>query len=211
MSLELFGRGLIQPVSHDLLAIRSASGALNLIPKGTPLPFPPDGGYARSSDLAVPETVLTDVLPLRVEIIGGTEGRLLYGETWKVPGPVQRGDPLLLEYRYYENQILELNMRLASDKDITNFSAQIDKPFTNVVNPWSEKIVIEKMEEDLRTGKVPQNQIPARMTELAEKYADLGQREKAIEYLKRVLRAKNDVYGHKKQDQLREFWPLCQS
>jgi tetratricopeptide (TPR) repeat protein len=126
-----------------------------------------------------------------VEIVGGQEERLLYSETWDIPGPVQRGDPLLLEYRYDENQILSLNMRLAADRDILPFSAQVDKPFTNVVNPWSEKIVIETMEEELRTGKVPNAQIPARMVELAKKYADLGQREKAIEYLQRVLRTKN--------------------
>jgi molecular chaperone DnaK len=191
LSLSLFGKGLVQPVSHDRLAIRSASGAVELIPKGTPLPYPPDGGYAQSLDLAVPETVLLDTIPLRVEIVGGQEERLLYGETWDIPGPVQRGDTLLLEYRYDENQILSLTLGLAAHRDIPPFSAQVDKPFTNVVNPWSEKIVIETIEEELRTGKVPKAQIPARMVELAERYADLGQREKAIEYLQRVLRTKN--------------------
>jgi len=191
LSLAMFGKGLVQPVSHARLAIRSASGAVELIPKGTPLPYPPDGGYAQSSDLAVPETVLLNTIPLRVEIVGGQEERLLYSETWDISGPVQRGDPLLLEYRYDENQILSLTMRLASERDILPFNAQVDKPFTNVVNPWSEKIVIETMEEELRTGKVPKAQIPARMVELAKKYGDLGQREKAIEYLQRVLRAKN--------------------
>ncbi|MFP3869175.1 MAG: Hsp70 family protein [Desulfobacteraceae bacterium] len=191
LSLALFGKGLVQPVSHDHLAIRSASGAVGMIPKGMPLPYPPDGGHAQSFDLAVPETVLSGTIPLRVEIVGGQEERLLYSETWDIPGPVQRGDPLLLEYRYDENQILSLNMRLAAERDIPPFSAQVDKPFTNVVNPWSEKIVIETMEEELRTGKVPKAQIPARMVELAKRYADLGQREKAIEYLQRVLRTKN--------------------
>jgi len=198
LSLALFGRGLMQPVSHDRLAIKSASGSVELIPKGTPLPYPPDGGVARSDDLAVPETSLLDSVPLRVEIVGGQgeQERTLYSETWNIPAPVQRGDPLRLEYRYDENQILSLSMTMASDRDIPAFSAQVDKPFTNVVNPWEGKTVIERLEEDLRTGKVPKSQIPGKMVELADKYADLGQREKAIEYLQRVLRAKNraDAY-----------------
>lgn len=48
----------------------------------------------------------------------------------------------------------------------------------------------------MRTGKVPREQLPEKLVVLARDYADLGQREKAVDLLKRALRAKNqtDVY-----------------
>jgi tetratricopeptide (TPR) repeat protein len=55
---------------------------------------------------------------------------------------------------------------------------------------------IDRLEEAMRTGKVPREQLPDKLVVLARDYADLGQREKAVDLLKRALRAKNrpDAY-----------------
>jgi tetratricopeptide (TPR) repeat protein len=47
------------------------------------------------------------------------------------------------------------------------------------------------MEEALRTGSVPKGEIPEKVAAIADLYAELGQREKAIDFLKRAIRAKN--------------------
>ncbi len=192
LTLALFGRGLLQPISHDRLAILAASGPVELVPRGQPLPYPATG-LAKSEVLAVPETSLQHSLALRVEVVGGEgdQERTLFQSVWEIPAPVNKGEPLLLEYCYDDNQILTLILKMAKAPAVTPFAAQIDKPFTNVVNPWADKMVIEEMEEDLRTGKISREKIPEVMVKLAQRYADLGQREKAIDYLKRVLRFKN--------------------
>jgi len=40
------------------------------------------------------------------------------------------------------------------------FSAKIENPLTNVVNPQAKKIRIAELEEELRTGKVPEHKVP---------------------------------------------------
>jgi len=191
-TLALFGKALVQPVCHDDIAIRSESGLVKLVPKGTSLPYPADMKCATCYDLAVPETTLTDDVELRVEIVTGEKDeRTLFSGIWDIPGPVNRGDPLCLEYSFDENQILHLSMRLSNTEEAKPFKAKIENPLTNVVNPQSTRLKIEELEENLRAGKVPHEQVPDKIVELADSYAYLEQKEKAIDFLVRALRAKN--------------------
>jgi len=190
LCLAVYGKSLLQPICHDRIAIRTAAGLMELIPEGVSLPFPATGGYAKLS-LAVPETSLIQDLELRVEVVAGEEERLLFGGLWRIAAPVNRGDPLWLEFKYDKNQVLDFKMTMAGESNAWPFSMMLEHPFTNAVNPWAEKIEIEKLEESLRTGKIPRDQIPDKFVELSDKYADLGHREKALEYLKRALRTKN--------------------
>jgi tetratricopeptide (TPR) repeat protein len=65
-----------------------------------------------------------------------------------------------------------------------------------VVNPQTKRLEIDRLEEAMRTGKVPRDQLPGKLVVLARDYADLDQREKALDLLKRALRAQNrpDAY-----------------
>ncbi|MEK7992200.1 MAG: Hsp70 family protein, partial [Planctomycetota bacterium] len=102
LCLALFGRGLIDTVSQDEVALRTATGTLALVPKGARLPFPSGPGFSSSQgDLRVPVTALTGTVRLRVEVLAGGE-RSLFTRVWEIPAPVGKGDPLLLEYRYDE-------------------------------------------------------------------------------------------------------------
>jgi len=188
LALELFGKGLIQPICQDTVSIRTATGSIELIPKGAPLPYPSEEEFKQYHDLAVPETTVSGSVPLRVEFVAGKDDeRTIFSQVWKITTNVKRGSPLLLKYRLDENQILTSKLMLPGLKS-RGFSATFENPFTNVVNPQSKKIRIEEVEEDLRTGKVPEEDIADTLVELAGEYAELGQREKAIEYLKRALR-----------------------
>jgi Tfp pilus assembly protein PilF len=181
----------VQPVCHDRIAIRTKSGVVELIPKGVSLPYPASKGFEKSNALAVPETALTQGIELRVEIVAGEEERLLGRGIWDITPPVDRGDPLLLEFRFDDNQVLGLKLRMAEKERGKPFKMTLENPLTNVVNPWVEKVEIEDLEEKLRIGKIPRAQMVDVTIELARKYAKIGHREKAIEYLQRALRAKN--------------------
>lgn len=193
LSLALFGRGLFHVVAHDRIAIRTSSGAYDLVPKGAALPFPDKNGWSQTLDLAVPKTSLLKPVDLRIEILAGEAAneRLLFSENWKVPPPFTEGDKLCLEYRIDENQVLEFRLTLADARDAEPYAGRIENPLSNVVNPHAKRLKIQEAEEDLRTGKVPPAKVSAKIVEIARDYAELRQTEKAISYLDRALRMKN--------------------
>ena len=78
---------------------------------------------------------------------------------------------------------------LKDDEETESFAASIENPLTNVVNPQPKRMQIEEMEEELRTGKVAKERIGDKAAEIAGLYADIGQREKAIDFLRRAIRA----------------------
>lgn len=191
LSLALYSRPVVQPICHDAIALLTSAGPVELIPQGVGLPFPADGGYAAITDLRVPESSLLRPVPLRLEVVAGKEHRPVQWQIWEIPAPVNQGDKLCLEYRYDENQCLDLRMSLAADSESGNFSFTIENPLANVVNPQKTRLKIDELEENIRTGKIAADQQAAAFVELAENYAELRQHEKALEYLSGVLRARN--------------------
>lgn len=82
-------------------------------------------------------------------------------------------------------------MKLAGEEQAGHFERTLENPLTNVVNPGKEKMEIEELEEQLRTGQIPQTQMVDKIVLLAKKYTQIGQREKAVEYLGKALRQRN--------------------
>jgi molecular chaperone DnaK len=193
LARALFGCSLFQVVAHDRIAIRTTTGAYEIISQGSSLPFPDKTGWASKSGLAVPQTSLFKPVPLRVEILAGEaeKERTLFTETYEVPAPITKGDKLRLEYRIDENQVLEFRLTLADAKEAIPFTGRIENPLSNVVNPHAKRLKIQQAEEDLRTGKVQPAQIPDKIVDIARDYAELQQIEKSISYLNRVLILKN--------------------
>jgi tetratricopeptide (TPR) repeat protein len=76
------------------------------------------------------------------------------------------------------------------DPDAEAFAVTIENPLTNVVNPNRVRLEIEVIEEKLRKGEVPKANQPDTIATLGCKYEELGQHEKALEYLKRALAGK---------------------
>ncbi|MEW6233870.1 MAG: Hsp70 family protein [Candidatus Omnitrophota bacterium] len=192
LALALYGQSIFQMVTHNRISIRTKSGAYDLIPQGVPLPFPQNEAWMQCRDLIVPETSLINPVNILIELLAGDkeEEWPLFTEVWEAPAPVNRGDKLVLKYRMDENQVLEFELSLTDNEEETPFSGRIENPLTNVVNPNAIALKIQRIEEELRTGKIPQSQIPETVVEIARDYAELNQREKAISYLERAWRMK---------------------
>jgi molecular chaperone DnaK (HSP70) len=195
LCLALFGRGIFQTVTHDRIAIQTESGPIELVPRGAPLPWPSGGGKAQNLDLRVPATAGKKGTELRIEIIGGAEGRLLLREVVTLVG-VKKGDPLCIQYSLDQNQSFDFNLRLAEHPDSRPFEVRVENPLSNVVNPHETRLKIQQTEEELRTGHIPAAQIPDTIVQVARKYSEIGQLDKALEFLSRALRMKNRPDGY---------------
>jgi tetratricopeptide (TPR) repeat protein len=129
---------------------------------------------------------------LRVEIVGGSgdKQRSLFSGIWDIPGPVSKGDALVLKCELDENHVLTLELRLVDSESAEPFTLAIENPLTHVSNPQRERLRIDEREEALRNREVPSERVPDTLVELADGYRELRHREKALEYLRRALRVK---------------------
>ena len=188
LALARNGKGLIQPVCHDAIAIRTKDGLYDLIPKGVKLPYPTENDYKVTNDLSVPKTVLLGHFNLSLEIVARDDERILMRKSCLLPGPINQGDRLCIKFRYDANQLLSLQVSLADNVDSPVYDFKKENPLTNVVNPQTTKLKIDELEEKLRKGEIPKDQQIDKMIELAENYSELRQHEKAIAYLQTVMR-----------------------
>lgn len=193
LMLETTGAGLIAPTCHDDIGIRTAEGAVTLVPRGTVLPYPGKGEYARYEGLVVPQSIQSGAsCDLRVELVSGDEHRRLFTEIWNLVGPVNKNDKLLLEYAFDENQVLKLRLAVADKHEAQAFEAEMDKPLSSTVNPHSKRERALEIEEELKTVRLSLARQMEKMIDLAETYADLGQHDKAIGLLKAVMQKKKE-------------------
>jgi molecular chaperone DnaK (HSP70) len=195
-SLALTGRGLVQPMANDTISLRTEACLLELIPKGSELPFPAEG-WERATGLTIPVTSGKRPVDIRVELVAGegAEERPLFRGRWSVPPPVTKGEGLVLEYRYDANQILELKLALATKAGTGSYECTVENPLTNVVNPQAARLKLDELEEEIRTGKVPKENVSGKLVEAAELMAELGHRERAFAQLKKVLQGMNRPTG----------------
>lgn len=194
-SLALTGRGLIQPVCHESIAMMTQAGPMELVKAGTPLPFPAEG-YAKNERLAVPATSGPEEFPLRVEVVGGADNRRLFVQPWQMTGPVNRDDQLILHYRLDTNQVLWMRITHPTARWVRAFEAAMENPLTNIVNPNRILLEAEELEEDIRAGVIPPSKQPGALRDLAGKYGELNQNERAVAlYLEALRRTANPDAG----------------
>lgn len=188
--LKLTGKGIIQNINHDGISIHASNEDLELIPKHSILPYPSGKDYGVNYDLLIPET--PDVYPykLRIEIITSEEKRILFSAVWQIEDDLIKGDRLILNYKMDENQILRLKLSLTSNPD-NFYEIEIDNPFTNIVNPNTIRIQIDKLENELATAKFDKEEKIYKILELAKLYSDIRFFEKSIEYYKMILQSSN--------------------
>jgi hypothetical protein len=155
------------------------------------VPYPGNDNRAESRDLVVPQTCLDEPLPLRVEIVDAEE-RLIFRKNWHIDSFVNRGDPIVLEYRMDENQVLHLRMYLAENGSAGVFEESVENPLTNVVNPEPKRLKLLEIESELRnSSNIPKKDRLHKMETVADLYEDLGDKEKSLAVLKRLLKARN--------------------
>lgn len=188
LSLTLRGTGLVQPVNHERICIRTRDGLKELVPAGVTLPYPAAGQYQFNNDLSVPDSVNEGSIKLRIEIVAGDEERLLMCSIWEIEGPLTRGEPLGLEYCYDENQELQLLMSVSDRIDNSQVvSFTLERPLTNVVNPNQTRQHILELDEQMRRGRLNKEQQRDTIVEIAKLHAELHEYERAVELLKAVL------------------------
>lgn len=191
LSMAVRGKPLVRPVCHDDICFQTQRGPVVLVPSGAELPYPPDGDYERRTDFKAPETVKAGTTgSIRVQVVAGEEQRSLFERIWEIKGPVKKGAPLWLDFRFDENQVLDLRMGKAGDESA--FEARLENPLTHVVNPNATKARIEDLEEELRSRKIPRDEMPAKFEELADLCRKLRQYEKALAYYGRALQLLSD-------------------
>jgi molecular chaperone DnaK len=185
LSLELMGKAMFQTVCHDDIFLQSKRGPVILVRQGEELPCPTGGGFARR-EFTAPQAIKRGAEgEIRLEFRAGDDRRLLLTELWKIPGPVTKGAPLLLDFCYSENQVLEFRMGMPGVDSMHRGS--IENPLTHVVNPNADRLKIEDMEEALRGGKVTHDKMPDMFAELADLYRKLRQYEKALSFYSRAI------------------------
>jgi molecular chaperone DnaK (HSP70) len=191
LALGLFQRGLVEPVCNEDICIRTKAGLSELIPRRAPVPYPDEENWAENRTLVVPETRFGEILPLRVEIVDSEE-RQLFCKVWNITSLVNKDDPIVLQYRMDENQVLHLRMYLAKDKSMGVFEESIENPLTIVVNPEPKRLKILEIEDELQKRKaMPKDLRIQKMEMAADLYKELGDKEKALAILKRVLKGRN--------------------
>jgi molecular chaperone DnaK len=195
LSLALAEKSIIQPICHDDICFQTSRGPVVLVPRGTELPYPIGGGFEKRDDFKVPQTVKAGAEgEIRIQVLAGDEHRPLFEEVWVIKGPVKKGAPLLLEFQFSENQVLELHMRMPGLEN--KFEGMIENPLTHVVNPNADRSKIEDLEEALRSGKVGTDEMPVAFEELAELYRKLRQNEKALTFYRRAIQLRTDPSAH---------------
>lgn len=194
LSLALCQRPIIQPICQETIALVTASGPFELIRRGTPLPWPPHGDFEEVITLAIPEDSVLDPVSMRVEVVACEElgHRPLMSNLWEIPAPVAAGERIRLEYRYDENQVLEVRISHAEREDVDELHAVREHPLTHIVNPQAVKLRIAETEEKLRSGEVHPAHREQAIKSIAYDCAELRQYEKAIATLQTLLRVKNE-------------------
>ncbi len=194
LSLAIADRPVIQPVCQESIAIVTGNGTQDLVCKGAPLPWPQHGGYQEFTKLMLPECPANETLPIRVEVVAREESgnRTLLSELWEVPAPIQAGERIRLEYRYDENQVLDVRAFHAGRNDVKPFEGRREHPLTHISNPQAIRLRIEETEEKLRTGVIGHHERKDIVIGLAADCAELRQYEKAACLLTDLLRQRNE-------------------
>ena len=180
--------GLVTPVCHDDIFLRTEQGLLPLVTRGTPLPFPSDGERVRYDGLSVPRSSEDHPVTLRVEVVAGDEQRLLFGQPWEITPPVSKGEPLLLEVSYDANQVLQLDLGKRETPRSPRFGTQLENPLSHVVNPVAKEIEAETLEQQISSGIFTETEMPQKLLDLVDLLVDVGRREKSLEILKALQR-----------------------
>jgi len=191
LGLELLGEPLITPCAGDGISLLTGQGTyLELVSAGSLLPFPAEG-WAEYENLVVPTADAKEIL---MKVVTSRDKQTVFSELWQLGSPAKLGERLLLKYKLTGNGEFVLRASLAADPD-EEFERSISNPLVQSHNPNIVRVKIEEVEEQLRQHVLSADDSYT-LADLAKWYSELGQNEKALEYLKRaqVLWGSPNVY-----------------
>ena len=182
--LEATGHPVVQPVAADTIALLTGKGEpFELVRAGSPVPYPQAGGFERIDRLAVPASGEHE---MRMQVVALPSKQLLLNEVWLMDGQAKRGEHITLEYRFGANGEFECGAYV-TQRPQQSFHRTVENPLVTVVNPHPTRLKIEALEEDVRERGGPSEAEVPSLVILARFYAELGQHEKAIDFLKVAL------------------------
>ncbi|MBF0231990.1 MAG: Hsp70 family protein [Desulfamplus sp.] len=179
------GKNLIRPMLHDGIdLLMTEKNHLQLIPSHTQLPYPADGSFEKVKLLVPSGNLFVD--KLRLEVIGKADGQTIFNEVWTLPESAFSGAEITMEYQLTAGKQFHCRAYL-SDKPEDIFDLVTENPLVNILNPQSVRLKIEMAEEELRNkggGNAEDRDV---FVQIARWYAELNQREKALDFLRMAL------------------------
>ena len=180
------GKNLIRPVLHEGLSLVTQGDILHpLIPAQSYLPYPGNGDWARV-ELEVPPQKSAFIDSLLFKVLGTKEKQTIFHEIWDIPGSVAAGEEIVMEYRITAGKEFQCQVYLKEDPDVV-FEHTVENPLVNIVNPGSIRLLIEEKEEELKKVNGGSEENRDDFVQLAEWYAELNQKERALNWLKTAL------------------------
>lgn len=180
------GKPFIQSILHDGISLVTSTGnPFLLVPPKAALPYP-DSGDFNQIRLEVPrDRILTD--QLMFELVSDTDRQCFFKEIWTLPETALPGEEIVMEYRITSEKRFESKAFLSRVPDQL-FECVIDNPMVNVYNPGSIRLKIEEAEEGLRMKGGGSAEDRDTFVQIARWYAELNQKERALDLLRTALR-----------------------
>lgn len=189
LALHLTGTGVVKPITADAVLLQTNNGPVEIVPSASGLPYPGPDDWSTVSSLKVPQFPANHPRNLKLELVTPDQMRLFTG-SWLVPKEVHRGTALRFQYQIDANQIMRIRLNVTSAPEDEIWEWKIENPFVNIEYPESKREEIEDLEEDIRTARVLRTRIPETIVRVADLTAELGQRERALDLMKKALAAK---------------------
>jgi molecular chaperone DnaK len=184
---SLTGTDLIQPVLHDALAVMVTGEKLHpLVPGKTALPFPGEDAWGQI-ELIVPADRGVYADRLLLKIVTEKDRQVILHAIWNLPESVPAGTEIVLEYCVTAGKQLRCRAYLKENPQ-TVFEHSVENPLVNVVNPGSIRLRIQEQEEELKQRGGGSQQDVQQYIQLARWYAEIGQRERALDWLQTAQR-----------------------
>lgn len=181
------GKNLIQSVLHDALALMTTGEQLfPLVPAQTTLPYPDENDWARV-ELVVPSHKDLFMERLLFKVVSAKDGQTIFHEIWDIPEHVTAGTEIIMEYRITKGKQFQCRVFLKDDPEVV-FEHTVENPLVNVVNPGSIRLLIEEKEEELKKKGAGSPDSRDDFIQLARWYAELGQKERALDWLRSALK-----------------------
>jgi molecular chaperone DnaK len=179
----VFGRSPILPTLAEDVSIMTTEGPSEIVAAGTSLPFPAEGDSLRIPDLvAIPTDTPSGTLPLSLEFLSGE--RTFHTETVDVEGPVAEDDPITLEVRIDQDQVMRIAIEVQGSGAAQRFQVDLDNPFAVTANPNETR---ERILELTEQAKQPGSDARRLIRRLAELHLELRERERARQLLEVLL------------------------
>jgi tetratricopeptide (TPR) repeat protein len=124
---------------------------------------------------------------LLFKVVSAKDGQTIFHEIWDIPERVTAGTEIIMEYRITKGKQFQCRVFLKDDPEVV-FEHTVENPLVNIVNPGSIRLLIEEKEEELKKKGAGSPDSRDDFIQLARWYAELGQKERALDWLRSALK-----------------------